>query len=68
MPAPYTDETALELARQLAPLLGLSEIHMPTAIAADVLNGAAECDALLARIPQERTPAPLTQLVAEWLP
>jgi hypothetical protein len=68
MPPPYTNETALELARHLAPLLGLSDIHLPTAIAADVLNGAAECDAVLAGIPQELAPAPLTQLVPEWLP
>jgi hypothetical protein len=64
----YTNETALELARQLAPLHGLEEGQLPTSVYAGVLNGLAECEAILAAIPQQETPAPLTQHVPEWLP
>ena len=64
----YTDATALELARKLAPLYGLSEQHLPTTVFASVLNGLAECEAVLAAMPQQETPEPLTQLVPEWLP
>lgn len=68
MPDPYTDETALELARKLAPLHGLDERHLPTTVFASVLNGLAECEAFLAAMEQHETPAPLTQHVPEWLP
>jgi len=68
LPPPYTDETALELARQLGPLWGLSEAQLPTSVFAGVLNGLAECEALLAAIPQQQTPVPIAQLVAEWTP
>jgi hypothetical protein len=66
MPPPYTDESALELARRLGPLVGLREEQLPTSVFAGVLNGLAECEAILAGMPQEDTPAPVTQLVAEW--
>jgi hypothetical protein len=68
MPPPYTDQTALELARQIGPLFGLREDQLPTGIYASILNGVAECDAVLAAMPQEQTPVPVTQLVPEWLP
>ena len=68
MPAPFTDASALALARQLGPLYGLREEQLPTTVFAGVLNGLAECQAILDAMPQERAPAPLTQLVAEWLP
>jgi hypothetical protein len=64
----YTDETALELARKLAPLYGLTENQLPTQIFAGVLNGLAECEAILAALPQQETPVPVTQHVPEWLP
>jgi hypothetical protein len=64
----YTDETALELARQLAPLHGLREDQLPRTIFAGVLNGIAECEAILAAMPQQETPVPLTQHLPEWLP
>jgi hypothetical protein len=65
---PFTNATALELARQLAPLWGLGENQLPTTVFAGVLNGLAECEAILAAIPQQETPAPITQLVPDWLP
>lgn len=68
MPPEYTNETALELALKLAPLYGLEPRHLPTTVFADVLNGLAECDAILAGLPQQETPAPVTQYVPEWLP
>jgi hypothetical protein len=64
----YTDETALELARKLAPLHGLAENQLPTQIYAGVLNGLAECEAILAAIQQQETPVPVVQHVPEWLP
>jgi len=64
----YTDATALELARKLGPLHGLSENQLPTSVFAGVLNGLAECEAVLAAMPQQQTPEPVTQLVPEWLP
>lgn len=64
----YTDETALELARKLGPLHGLSENQLPTQIFAGVLNGLMECEAILAAMPQQETPVPVTQHVPEWLP
>jgi hypothetical protein len=33
-----------------------------------VLNGIAECEAILAAMPQQETPVPLTRHVAEWVP
>lgn len=68
MSPPYTNQTALELARQLAPIWGLAEHQLPTTVFAGVLNGLAECQAVLDGMPQAETPAPVTQLVAEWLP
>ena len=68
MPSEYTNETALELALKLAPLYGLEPRQLPTTVFADVLNGLAECDAVLARLPQQETPAPVTQYVPESLP
>lgn len=68
MPPEYTDETALELALKLAQLYGLEARQLPTTVFADVLNGLAECDAILARRPQQETPAPVTQYVPDWLP
>jgi hypothetical protein len=65
---PFTNATALELARQLAPLWGLGENQLPTTVFAGVLNGLAECEAILAAIPQQETPVPITQLVPDWLP
>jgi hypothetical protein len=67
MPTRFTNDTALALARQLGPLYGLTEQQLPTTVFADVLNGLAECQAILDAMPQERTPAPVTQLVAQWL-
>jgi hypothetical protein len=67
MPPEYTNETARELARQLAPLWGLEERHLPTTVFADALNGLAECEAILAELPQQETPAPVTQFVPGWL-
>jgi hypothetical protein len=64
----YTDETALELARKQAPLYGLSENQLPTQIYAGVLNGLAECEAILGAMPQQETPVPVVQHVPEWLP
>ncbi len=64
----FTNATALELARQLAPLWGLGEHQLPTTVFAGVLNGLAECEAILAALPQQETPAPITQLVPDWLP
>lgn len=68
MPPEYTDETALELALRLAPLYGLEPHQLPTTVFADVLNGLAECDAILAGLPQQETPAPVTQYVPDRLP
>lgn len=62
----YTDETALELARQLGPLLGLTEVQLPSTVFADVLNGLAECQVILDGIPQQESPVPLTQTVPGW--
>jgi hypothetical protein len=67
-PPPYTNETALELARNLGPLWGLREDQLPTTVFAGVLNGLAECQGVLDGMPQAQTPAPITQLVPEWLP
>jgi hypothetical protein len=64
----YTDESALELARKQAPLYGLVENQLPTQIYAGVLNGLAECEAILAAMPQQETPVPVVQHVPEWLP
>lgn len=64
----FTNATALELARQLAPLWGLGENQLPTTVFAGVLNGLAECEAILAALPQQETPVPITQLVPDWLP
>ena len=64
----YTDETALELARKLAPLHGLREDQLPTQIYAGVLNGLAECEAILAAMPQAEAPTPVVQHVPEWVP
>jgi hypothetical protein len=63
---PYTDEAALELARQLGPLWGLGEDQLPTSVFAGVLNGLEECQAVLDGMPQQETPAPITQLVPGW--
>jgi len=63
----FTDESALELARQLAPLWGLGEHQLPTTVFAGVLNGLAECEAVLAEMPQEETPVPATQVIPDWL-
>ena len=68
MPPEYTNETALELALKLAPLYGLEARQLPTTVFADVLNGLAECEKILAALPQQETPAPITQYVPEWLP
>ncbi len=68
MQTPYTDETALEHARRLAPHHGLDEDQLPTTVFADVLNGLAECEAILAEMPQQETPPPITQHVSEWVP
>lgn len=68
MPPPYTNESALEVARVIAGPLGLAEAQLPTTVFAGVLNGLAECQAILAAMPQVETPAPITQLVPEWLP
>ena len=64
---PYTDATALELARQLAPLWGLTENQLPTSVFAGVLNGLAECEAVLDGIPQQESPVPVTQMLPGWL-
>ena len=64
----YTNETALELARRLAPLHGLEEGQLPTTVFAGVLNGLAECEAILAALPQQETAPPVTQHVPEWVP
>ena len=66
--AEYTDATALELAKKLGPLHGLAEHQLPTSVFAGVLNGLAECEAILAAIQQQETPEPVVQLVPEWLP
>jgi hypothetical protein len=63
----YTDESALELARQLGPLWGLGEQQLPTTVFAGVLNGLAECEAVLAGMPQVETPVPATQVIPGWL-
>ena len=55
---PYTDASALELARKLAPLWGLSEKQLPTSVFAGLLNGLAECEAVLAAMPEQETPVP----------
>ena len=68
MADPYTDATALDLARKLAPLHGLEEHQLPTTIFAGVLNGLAECEAILAALPQQETPVPVTQHVPERAP
>ncbi|MCY3706582.1 MAG: hypothetical protein OXH08_13975 [Gammaproteobacteria bacterium] len=68
MQTPYTNETALEHARRLAEVVGLAENQLPTTVFADVLNGLAECEAILARMPQQETPPPVTKHVPEWLP
>jgi hypothetical protein len=67
MPAPYTNDTALAYARQIGPAFGLGAAQMPTAILADVLNGMAEVRTVLEAIPQVESPAPIVQLVPEWL-
>ena len=64
----YTDATALELARKLGPLYGLAEHQLPTSVFAGVLNGLAECEAILAAMPQQQTPEPVVQMVPEWAP
>ena len=64
----YTDATALDLARKLGPLYGLSETQLPTTVFSSVLNGLAECEAVLDAMPQAETPEPVTLLVPEWLP
>jgi hypothetical protein len=64
----YTDATALELARKLGPLHGLAEHQLPTSVFAGVLNGLAECEAILAAMPQQQTPEPVVQMVPEWAP
>jgi hypothetical protein len=66
--ATYTNATALALARQLGPLWGLAEHQLPTTVFAGVLNGLMECEAILAAMPQAEQPAPITQLVPDWLP
>lgn len=63
----YTDASALELARKLGPLHGLAEHQLPTTVFSSVLNGLAECEAILAAMPQQETPEPVVQLVPEWL-
>lgn len=63
---PYTNASALELARKLAPLWGLREAQLPTSIFADVLNGLEECQAILDAIPQQETPVPVVQMVSRW--
>jgi hypothetical protein len=68
MPPPYTNETALAYARQVGPAFGIGEAQMPTAILADVLNGLAEVRTVLDAIPQASSPAPIVQLVPDWLP
>jgi hypothetical protein len=68
MPPPYTNETALEYARQVGPAFELGDAQMPTAILADVLNGAAEVRAVLDAIPQDSSPVPVVQLLPDWLP
>lgn len=68
MQTPHTDETALEVARKLAPVLGLRDDQLPRTVFASVLNGLAECEAILAALPQQETPPPITQHVPEWLP
>jgi len=68
MPPPYTDETALEYAKQVGPAFGLGDAQLPTAILAGVLNGLEEVRAVLDAIPQAESPAPIVQLVPEWLP
>jgi hypothetical protein len=62
----YTDATALELARKLAPLHGLAENQLPTTVFAGVLNGIAECQAILDALPQQEPAPPVTQHVPEW--
>ena len=42
--------------------------QLPTTVFADVLNGLAECEAILAAMPQQETPPPVTKHVPEWLP
>lgn len=64
----FTNQTALDLARKLGPLWGLGEQQLPTTVFAGVLNGLAECEAILAAFPQQESPVPITQLVAEWVP
>ena len=66
--AEYTDATALELARKLGPLHGLAEHQLPTSVYAGVLSGLAECEAILAAMPQQQTPEPVVQIVPEWHP
>lgn len=68
MQTPYTDEAALAHARRLAEVVGLAENQLPTTVFADVLNGLAECEAILAGMPQQETPPPITKHVPEWLP
>ena len=63
----YTNASALELARQLAPLWGLREDQLPTSVFAGVLNGLAECQAVLDGMPQQETPVPETQMLPGWL-
>lgn len=66
--ATYTNATALALARQLGPLWGLGEHQLPTTVFAGVLNGLVECEAILASLPQQETPAPITLFVPDRLP
>ena len=47
---------------------GLREDQLPRTIFAGVLNGIAECEAILAAMPQQETPVPLTTHVPERLP
>jgi hypothetical protein len=65
---PYTNQTALELARQLGPLWGLTEEQLPTTVFAGVLNGLEVCQKILDDLPQQETPVPITQLNAERFP
>jgi hypothetical protein len=65
---PYTNDSALALARQLGPLWGLDESQLPTTVFAGVLNGLEICEKILGDLPQQETPVPITQLNAERHP
>lgn len=61
---PYTDEQAVERARALAPLYGLSEEQLPTgAVFSSTLNGVEACQKFIEAYPQLETPGPQVQLV-----